>query len=244
MNKITENQFSLPKFLGVAFLPGIVILIETLLLSNPVIGGLPLLLAVLLAVPLGLIPTDLFIIFYFTRKEKRKFSEVVGNQVKLSVLQTAKFVVPVFIFIVILASLWAPIEHNLWSPVFSWLPEWFRFDKISYESIPANLALVTVIINLVFNGIFGPLVEEIYFRGFLLPRIDRFGKLAPLIDSIMFTFYHFFNPFELIFRLVAFCPIAYLAWWKKSFRLSATIHILVNLTSSILMTIAVLSTIH
>ncbi|MDR0839815.1 MAG: CPBP family intramembrane metalloprotease [Christensenellaceae bacterium] len=234
------KQFSIPKFLGLAFLPGAVILAWSLILANPALGNLPILLAVLLAIPLGLIPVDLLVIKYFSRKEGVEFMEAVGNKVEIPFKKALPIVLGIFVFIIGLAAFLPAIEHEFWQPIFVWLPDWFRFDKITYDAIPQNLIVIIVVINLIFNGVLGPITEELYFRGFLLPRIERLGKLAPLLDSILFTIYHFFNPFELIFRFVAFAPIAYTAWWKKSFYLSAAIHCLANLSSSIIMAITVL----
>jgi hypothetical protein len=39
-------------------------------------------------------------------------------------------------------------------------------------------------------------VEEYYFRGYLLPRLSRFGSLAPVINVALFSLYHFFTPWQ------------------------------------------------
>jgi len=44
------------------------------------------------------------------------------------------------------------------------------------------------------NVILGPLVEELYFRGYLLPRLHRFGIWAPLINISLFAAYHLWKP--------------------------------------------------
>jgi len=76
-------------------------------------------------------------------------------------------------------------------------------------------------------------VEEMYFRGYLLPRISRFGAWAPLLNTALFSLYHFFNPFGFVSRIGSFLPVVYGAWWKRSIYLSMTVHVLFNLTSSI-----------
>lgn len=238
---MTDKQLSLPKFLVFAFLPGIIILAWTLILANPSVGNLPVLLAVLLAAPLGLIPTDLLVIMFFSRKEGVKFMDAVGNKAKLPLKKALPVVLIIFAYIAGLATFFPALEHEFWQPFFAWLPDWFRFDRISPDTIPQNLIIPVIVLNFVFNGLLGPIAEELYFRGFLLPRIERYGKFAPLIDSVLFAVYHLFNPFELVFRFVAFAPIAYAAWLKKSFYLSAAIHCLVNLTSAGLMAVALLS---
>ena len=51
-------------------------------------------------------------------------------------------------------------------------------------------------------GIIGPTVEELYFRGPLLPRIDRLGAWAPVLNSGLFALYHFWSPWQLPVRLL------------------------------------------
>jgi membrane protease YdiL (CAAX protease family) len=76
-------------------------------------------------------------------------------------------------------------------------------------------------------------VEEMYFRGYLLPRISRFGAWAPLINTVLFSLYHFFNPFQIVSRTISFLPVVYAAWWKQSIFLSMTVHVLFNLATSV-----------
>ena len=65
------------------------------------------------------------------------------------------------------------------------------------------------------NGIFGPIVEELYFRGYLLPRISQLRGWAPLFNSVLFSIYHFFSPWQNPLRILAFTPVFY-ACWKKN----------------------------
>jgi hypothetical protein len=48
----------------------------------------------------------------------------------------------------------------------------------------------------VFNGLVGPITEELYFRGFLLPRIDRYGIWAPVLNTFLFSIYHVWTPWR------------------------------------------------
>ena len=63
---------------------------------------------------------------------------------------------------------------------FGWLPDWFvrpiDIDRIAAYSRDAWL--VTLAAFLVLNGFVGPIVEELYFRGYLLPRMDLDGSLG------------------------------------------------------------------
>jgi uncharacterized protein len=58
-------------------------------------------------------------------------------------------------------------------------------------------------------------VEEFYFRGYLLPRLSRFGNWAPLINAVLFSLYHFFTPWQALSRIVAVTPIAWVVQRKR-----------------------------
>ena len=90
------------------------------------------------------------------------------------------------------------------------------------------------------NVIAGPVVEEMYFRGYLLPRISRFGVWAPLLNTVLFSPYHFFNPSQFISRIGSFLPLAYGAWWKGSIYVSMIVHVLFNFTTAVFILLLIL----
>ena len=89
--------------------------------------------------------------------------------------------------------------------------------------------LVAVAFGLIVDGIAAPVVEEMYFRGYLLPRISRLGAWAPLVNTVLFSLYHFFSPFGFVSRIITFLPTVYVAWWKRSIYVSMAVHLLGNL---------------
>jgi membrane protease YdiL (CAAX protease family) len=78
------------------------------------------------------------------------------------------------------------------------------------------------------NGLLGPVTEELYFRGHLLPRIDRFGAWAPVLNTALFSLYHFWSPWQVLVRFAGFLPMSWAAWRKRSFLVSMAAHILIN----------------
>jgi len=44
------------------------------------------------------------------------------------------------------------------------------------------ISVITFSLGIVFNGILGPFVEDLYFRGYLIPRMGSFGRWTPLIN--------------------------------------------------------------
>jgi membrane protease YdiL (CAAX protease family) len=78
-----------------------------------------------------------------------------------------------------------------------------------------------------------PITEELYFRGFLLPRMARWGIWAPLISVALFSLYHFWLPWENPTRIIALLPLVYAVQWKRNIYLSIAVHSLLNTIGSI-----------
>lgn len=89
------------------------------------------------------------------------------------------------------------IDEWLADSVFAWLPETIvtMATVEGGEQAMSTGALVTfLVLFFITNGVVGPITEELYFRGHLLPRIDRYGRGAPVLNTVLFTRYHFHTP--------------------------------------------------
>lgn len=94
---------------------------------------------------------------------------------------------------------------------------------------PATWLLVILFAAaLALNGVIGPVAEELYFRGHLLPRIDRFGRAAPVLNTVLFSIYHFWSPWQNLARIVGLLPWVYVVWRKRSVQLSIAVHVTAN----------------
>jgi membrane protease YdiL (CAAX protease family) len=69
------------------------------------------------------------------------------------------------------------------------------------------------------------MVEELYFRGYLLPRMK--GKYAILFHSFLFAAIHVFTPWMIIARTIGFLPII-IGTTKKNIYLGMIEHMLCN----------------
>ncbi len=118
------------------------------------------------------------------------------------------------------------IEH-----LFSWLPSWFfanGFTQTDSQHTHAIL-VITMILGFVFNGLVGPIVEELYFRGYLLPRTKHLGGWAPLLNAVLFSLYHFFSPWQNPTRILALLPLVYVVWWKRNIVVGIVTHCALNI---------------
>jgi membrane protease YdiL (CAAX protease family) len=94
--------------------------------------------------------------------------------------------------------------------------------------VEINHLRITIILVFILNGFLGPIVEEIYFRGYLLPRMGIFGKFAPLINTIVFSIYHFFTPYQNVTRIIGVTPMIYSIWINKDLRIGLIVHCMLN----------------
>jgi len=124
------------------------------------------------------------------------------------------------------------------STVFGWLPGYFQIAGI-FENpalYPRSIRILVWALALVFGSLLGPLVEELYFRGFLLPRMRYLGALAPFFGALLFVGYHFWSPWMIPIRLLAILPMVYLVWWKKNIYIGVISHCVLNLLSDVIFT--------
>jgi len=101
-----------------------------------------------------------------------------------------------------------------------------RFSSIDGSSTSA----VILAVNIFLTALIVPITEEIYFRGFLLPRMPtQLGKGKPVAHSFLFSLYHFDTPWMIPVRTFGLLPLIYVALHKKNVRPGIISHCLVNL---------------
>lgn len=231
-----QNQTKQLNFLEMILLhlvPGIIILLEAIFFANPHFGlGLSIYLSVMLAILFGLIPVELGILGFIARKEKTTIKKLIRFTESMSVKRTLLWAIPCMIIAFIVFGIVGPIEHPLWK-IFDWVPKWFRLDQFSISAIPKGEALLTLTLGVILNGVLGPFVEELYFRGFLLPRMGKCGKLAPLVNTVLFSLYHFFTPWENITRILAMLPYISAVYYKRNIKIGMIVHLTLNTLSMI-----------
>jgi uncharacterized protein len=71
--------------------------------------------------------------------------------------------------------------------------------------------------------------RDLYFRGYLLPRIDRLGRWAPVLSTVLFSVYHLWTPWQNLTRIVGLLPMTWLAWHRRSTQLAIAVHVSINL---------------
>ncbi len=239
MNSKVE-QLNSRQILMYHLLPGVTILISTVILYNI---GVTIMLEIILSILVALVPTQLIVLKTYALKNNMKFSDFIAINSSIPKKRIIGLSLAVFFIAFMSYGIATSIEHGIFeffNDKFFGIPDNFILYKTDFDILANDVVILIVIMNLFLNGIIAPFVEEIYFRGFLLPRMQNLGSSAPLVNSALFSLYHLISPYEIISRIIAFTPIAYFAWKKEDIRISIISHCLVNFIGAFMMATVVL----
>jgi membrane protease YdiL (CAAX protease family) len=117
-----------------------------------------------------------------------------------------------------------PLRDYLAGHVFAWLPAYLLPDWQPPAPPERALLLAALVLQLLVDGLAAPVVEELYFRGFLLPRLAYLGAWAPLVNTALFTVQHWWQPWNWAQIFLIMLPLVYLVWWRRSVWISVVMH--------------------
>jgi hypothetical protein len=208
-------------------LPGLIIGLVYFVLKAPTARlGYPSIMALMVSIAIALIPLELgyLIIQGFKRNKKFSLEGIVTYRVHIPFWNYLVYIPVLFIGIGLVFTLLKPLDRFLWHTMFSWIPQ---IEGGLQKGFTREILVKTYVMVAVFGMILGPIVEELYFRGYLLPRMKYAGKFSPLIHSFLFSIYHVFTPWMIVTRTVGMIPLAY-AVKRKNLNISMIVHILIN----------------
>jgi uncharacterized protein len=223
-----NSKLSIKKSIVLHLLPGAVgvaayVLLAPLFLQN----GYPAILAILVAAGTVIVPLELG--YLFIQAKKTNYSEVIQYREPLTGWQY--FLIPLglvawgFLASGALSMLDVIIARQL----FGWLPDWFFvFDIEQFSAFSREALLTTFWIGLIVNGFLGPIVEEFYFRGYLLPRLPGTRNWAVILNIVLFSLYHFWTPWQLVSRIIWLLPWGFAVERKKNIYLMMIAHVAGN----------------
>lgn len=225
------SQLSTPALLALHIVPG-ALMTAGFVLFAPVTAslGFPPIAALLAAIVLILVPTELGILWWVARRADARVADLIPYRRSIPRREWA-WLVPGLILIAFLGfGLHQAIEPALIDRFFGWLPDWYvapiQFDRIGDYS--ASAWILTLAAYLAINGYLGPIVEELYFRGYLLPRMERLGRWAPLVNVSLFSLYHFWSPWQVMARILGLAPMVYAVRSKRNIYLGMVVHCSLN----------------
>jgi membrane protease YdiL (CAAX protease family) len=234
-----KQCLSLGKTLVLHLLPGALITAFFFLTAPSMIGlGFPPILSLYLGILLVLIPSELGFLYYQGKKRNRRVSleGIAMFRERLPIWQMIALIVALFAWSGFVFTLLPKLDTITIHTLFVWFPSWsFPANLLGDSTQYSKAALsVTIVAGFLLNGIAGPVVEELYFRGYLLPRIPAPKWWAPLINVLLFSLYHFFSPWQNLSRILAFLPLSYAVTWKRNMYLSMGAHCLLNIAGMVI----------
>lgn len=231
-SSIAEPDLRLGHSLALHLGPGVLTTGAYLVLAPWMMArGYPALLGLLLVTTMVLIPLELGYLLYQGKRTTGTLSlqGIVGNREPLPPRQYLVWPLVLFGWGFVSSALASPMDRIAGQHLFSWLPGWFFVTSLDQFAAYSHGVRVTMfVLGIIVGGLAGPIVEELYFRGYLLPRMARFGRSAPLLHGVLFSLYHFWTPWQNVSRMLLVVPMTYLTWWKRNIYLTMIAHCALN----------------
>ena len=223
-------RHSLIKSVALHLLPGILTGIFYFATVNFVREhGYPSVMAVILASFFVLIPFELGFLFYQKKRTGSKLVNVIIPYFQRIPLWNYFVWVP---FIILLSGGLMTVmkfTSDYLITLFDWLPQQMIMNMGLSAEFSKDKLLVTYILFLILIVIAGPAVEELYFRGYLLPRMpSRLNRWTQVTHSALFALYHTFTPWMILSRTVGALPLIYVVKSKRNVYLGIISHCLLN----------------
>jgi len=238
-------QHPLSKSLLLHVLPGALTTAAFLMLKPLLDGsGYPPLLAFLLAVLLIDLPVLLGVMLYEGKGLNGRYSldGVLLYREEVSWKTFVLVFVGAFVVVYVLTMVTTPISNLLTRAVFSWLPDWmFLEEQTQYQAYTKSVLLATFALQLVLTGVALLWVEELYLRGYLLPRLSRYGRWTPLLGGLLVGLYHVWQLFSLPTVFLLGVVLGYVVWWTRDIRISISLHVFANALVRLMTLMAVLA---
>ena len=227
-------RISGPLLIALHLAPGLIFGGVFFVLSRMFIrSGLTGYLALLVSIPVCLAPIEIGVMLFWSAREtgRRSLPAAILYRQRGAVVDYVVWPLLLFGCWGALSALIAPISLYLDAHLSGWLPTWATQEALLNDllSSPVTQRPITVGLAVLLSGVVAPVVEEAYFRGFLLPRMEHWGWAAPVVNALLFAVYHFYFPGNVPGTFAAFVPTACVVMVKKNWRIGVVFHSVVNL---------------
>jgi membrane protease YdiL (CAAX protease family) len=221
------DQLSLAQAIAQHLLPGILTMAALLLVTPPLVrAGWPKVLAYQLAAALAGIPVMLGVMLTHARRTTGRMDlwAVIPYRERQPLWLYPAVLVPMMAWAFALLFANGPLREYLARDVFGWMPSHLLPGWEPPAPPERGLLLAGLVLRLLIDGLVAAGVEELYFRGFLLPRLARLGAWAPLVNAGLFTVGHLWQPYNWAQIFLIMLPLVYLVWWRRGVWLSVLVH--------------------
>jgi len=201
------ERYSLRRTLFLHLAPGVLFTLAFLLaawLMNRAGGSTYL--ALVLCIPLILIPCEVGVLIVERRQIGWNWRSIIAprGSRRVSILDILLSVAAIYTIAQVAAALAIPSRTAILRIMAHWLPPWAVFD-----GLPEGISHHALWLGLFLSGLVAPIVEELYFRAFLMPRIPVPGRWAPAVNAALHSIYHFYTPWNYLAFFLGFLPLAY-----------------------------------
>jgi uncharacterized protein len=225
-----SEQHALPLSIILHLLPGILTGGAFFLLA-PLIQKLnfPPFMAQCLANVLVLLPLIFGFLFYQGYKKNGRLSlnGVVLYREKIRGWEYLLWVPLVILATALIAKPLSFINDSIYQAFFSWWPAAYNLTA-DLGAYSRSTLIVSYIVNFLVISLAAPITEEIYFRGYLLPRLSRFGWRTIPIHTVLFALFHVWSPWMAVVRALELIPLTFVAQKKRNIYIGMIVHIFVN----------------
>jgi membrane protease YdiL (CAAX protease family) len=229
--RLLADRHSLPLSIALHLVPGALIVVVYLLVTQPLdrAVGLPPFLGWALAMCLALVPFEFGLLLWLGHRRHGRFAlrEVVHYLDRpLPGGKLAARVVPLIVWFLVVSTALTPLDNLVFRKLFAWVP----FDGsgaglTSYlDGYSHTLMVTSLAVCIPLTGLLLPAVEELYFRGFLMPRLPHQGRWTALISSTLFSVYHLWSPWVVLSRITYLLPAFILVRRNRDLRISVGAH--------------------
>ena len=163
-------------------------------------------LALILCIPLVLVPCEAGILFVERRRIRWDWRSLIAprGSRRVSIPDLLLSVAAIYAIAQAAAALAIPSRAAVLRILADRLPPWAVFN-----GIPEGTSRYALWLGLFLSGLVAPVVEELYFRAFLMPRIPVSGRWAPAVNAALHSIYHFYTPWNYPAFFLGFLPLAY-----------------------------------
>ncbi|NUR73385.1 MAG: CPBP family intramembrane metalloprotease [Hamadaea sp.] len=227
---LLADRHSIPLSIALHLVPGALIVAAYFLLAEPFVKAIdyPIFFAWAVALVIVLVPV-LFGLLWLGRRRNGRFSlrGVVGYADKpIPRRKVIGMMAGLLVWMTVVSLALTPLDNFVFDHFFTWVPfEGAGGSATTYlDGYSHSQLVITMLVCLPLTGFSLPLIEEFYFRGFLLPRISHLRWGAPVLNTVLFSVYHFWAPWTVLSKLVFLFPGIWLVWRKHDIRLSIGMH--------------------
>jgi uncharacterized protein len=228
---LIADRHSLPLSIALHLIPGVLIVAAYALLAEPFVKAIryPIFLAWVIALVLVLGPLQVCLLWLGHAANGRRSMRGVVRYLDhpLSRGKAIATIAGLIVWMTTVSLALTPLDNLVFTEFFTWIPfEGAGGSATTYlNGYSHSTVLITMIICLPLTGFSLPLIEELYFRGFLLPRISHLRWGAPVLNTLLFSVYHFWAPWTVLSKIVFMFPAVWLVWRKRDIRLSIGMHV-------------------